>query len=49
MVKKVTLRNHFNTNRAWQGSQALKMTGFNEIDNGSQRFQVKMYVFVFCF
>ncbi len=26
-----------------------KMTGFDEIDNGSQRFQVKMYIFVFCF
>ncbi len=24
MVQYATLRNHFNTNRAWQGSQALK-------------------------
>ncbi len=35
MVQNVTLRNHFNTDRAWQGSQAVKtinsMWGFQRM------------------
>ena len=35
MVHYETLRNHFHTNRAWQGSQALKKVKIYSVDNRS--------------